>query len=54
MGGKYIVGIHPLTLHRQQLYVREILQNHAFVLNTLNTPGHVDDDYELPYLYWIP
>jgi hypothetical protein len=24
------------------------------VLNTLNSPGHVDDDYELPYLYWIP
>jgi hypothetical protein len=31
----------------------EILQNHASVLNTLNIPGHVDD-YELPYLYWIP
>jgi hypothetical protein len=24
------------------------------VLNTLNIPGHVDDDSELPYLYWIP
>jgi hypothetical protein len=23
-------------------------------LNTLNIPGHADDDYELPYLYWIP
>jgi hypothetical protein len=23
-------------------------------LNTLVIPGHVDDDYELPYLYWIP
>ena len=32
----------------------EILQNHASVLNTLNIPGHVDDDNELPYLYWIP
>jgi hypothetical protein len=32
----------------------EILQNHASVLNTLNIPGHVDDVYELPYLYWIP
>ena len=32
----------------------EILQNHASVLNTLNIPGHADDDYELPYLYWIP
>jgi hypothetical protein len=32
----------------------EILQNHASDLNTLNIPGHVDDDYELPYLYWIP
>jgi hypothetical protein len=21
MGGKFIVGIHPLTLHRQQLYI---------------------------------
>jgi hypothetical protein len=31
----------------------EILKNHASVLNTLNVPGHVDDDYELPYLYWI-
>jgi hypothetical protein len=20
MGGKYVVGIHPLTLHRQQIY----------------------------------
>jgi hypothetical protein len=32
----------------------EILQNHASVLNTVNIPGHVDDDRELPYLYWIP
>jgi hypothetical protein len=32
----------------------EILQNHASVLNTLNIPGHVDDDYELPYFYWFP
>jgi hypothetical protein len=24
------------------------------VLNTLNIPGHVDNNYELPYLYWIP
>jgi hypothetical protein len=32
----------------------EILQNHASVLDTLNITGHVDDDYELPYLYWIP
>jgi hypothetical protein len=32
----------------------EILQKHASVLNTLNIPGHVDDDFELPYLYWIP
>jgi hypothetical protein len=32
----------------------EILQDHAPVLNTLNIPGHVDDDSELPYLYWIP
>jgi hypothetical protein len=32
----------------------EILQNHASVLNTLNISGHVDDDDELPYLYWIP
>jgi hypothetical protein len=23
-GGKYIVGIHPLTLHRQQLYRIEL------------------------------
>jgi hypothetical protein len=32
----------------------EILQNQASVFNTLNIPGHADDDYELPYLYWIP
>jgi hypothetical protein len=32
----------------------EILQNHASVLNTLNISGNVDDDYELPYLHWIP
>jgi hypothetical protein len=32
----------------------EILQNHASVLNTLNIPGHVGDDYALPYLYLIP
>jgi hypothetical protein len=32
----------------------EILQNHASVLNTVNIPGHVDDDSELPYLYLIP
>jgi hypothetical protein len=32
----------------------EILQNQASVLNTHNIPGHVDDDIELPYLYWIP
>jgi hypothetical protein len=32
----------------------EILQNHASVLNILNIPGDVDDDNELPYLYWIP
>jgi hypothetical protein len=25
-----------------------------FKTNTLNIPGHVDDDYELPYLNWIP
>jgi hypothetical protein len=31
----------------------EILQNHASCLNTLNIPGHVDDDYKLSYLYWI-
>jgi hypothetical protein len=24
------------------------------VLNTLNIPGHFDDDYEFPYLYLIP
>jgi hypothetical protein len=29
----------------------EILQNQASVFNV---PGHVVDDYELPYLYWIP
>jgi hypothetical protein len=29
----------------------KILQNHASVLNTLNIPGHVDDDSELRYLY---
>jgi hypothetical protein len=29
-------------------------KDHTSVLNTLNIPGHVDDDYELPYLYWIP
>jgi hypothetical protein len=27
---------------------------YASVLNILNIPGHVDNDYELPYLYWIP
>ena len=32
----------------------EIFENHASVSNTLNIPGHVDDDSELPYLYWIP
>jgi hypothetical protein len=26
----------------------EILQNHVSVLNTINIPGHVDDDNELP------
>jgi hypothetical protein len=26
---------------------------HPF-LNTLNIPGHADDGYKLPYLYWIP
>jgi hypothetical protein len=31
----------------------KILQNHASVLNTLNIPGHVDDDSELTFLYWI-
>jgi hypothetical protein len=31
-----------------------IMQNHASVLNNLNIPGHIDDDYELPYLYRIP
>jgi hypothetical protein len=31
----------------------EIFQNHASVLDTLNTPGHTDG-YELPYLYLIP
>jgi hypothetical protein len=31
----------------------EILQNHAFVLNTLTFTGHVDDDSELPYLHFI-
>jgi hypothetical protein len=29
-------------------------QNHASVLNTINIPVHINDDYELPYLYWIP
>jgi hypothetical protein len=24
-----------------------------FLETTLNIPGHVDDDYELPHLYWI-
>jgi hypothetical protein len=32
----------------------EILQNQASVLNTFDIPDHVVDDYELPYLYWIP
>jgi hypothetical protein len=32
----------------------EIPQNYESVLNTLNIPGHVDDNCELPYLYWIP
>jgi hypothetical protein len=43
-----------LTLTPTAFSKDEILQNHASVLNTLNIPGHVDDDYELPYLYWIP
>jgi hypothetical protein len=34
----------------------KILQDHAFVLitGTFDISGHVFDDYELPYLYWIP
>jgi hypothetical protein len=32
----------------------EIVQNNASVLNTLNNHSNVDDDYELPHLYWIP
>ena len=32
----------------------EILQNHKSVLNTFNIPMNQKDDYELPYLYWIP
>jgi hypothetical protein len=31
-----------------------ILQNHVSVLIIFNIPVHVVDDYELPYLYWIP
>ena len=32
----------------------EILQNHASVLNTFDIPVNGTEEYELPYLYWIP
>ena len=32
----------------------EILQNHASVLDTFNIPVNGSNEYELPYLYWIP
>ena len=32
----------------------EKLQNHALVLNTFNIPVNGTEEYELPYLYWIP
>ena len=32
----------------------EILQNHRSVLDTFNIPANGMNEFELPYLYWIP
>jgi hypothetical protein len=52
LGINSTIGIRTFTL--TTFSKDEILQNQASVLNTLNIPGCVDDDSELPYLYWIP
>ena len=43
-----------ITILSTALSKDEILQNHASVLNTFNIPVNGTEEYELPYLYWIP
>jgi hypothetical protein len=42
-----------LTYTRANFTKVEILQNHLSVLNTFDIPRN-QDQFELPYLYWIP
>jgi hypothetical protein len=47
--------VKPKTKRALPLGYRNLFfLNHDSVLNTFSIPGHGDDDYELPYLYWIP